>query len=106
MLYETYLSTLELTKILKVTKETITRWNKAGKINPVKVGNKNMYLKKDIEFIFNMKINEVEKIEDVKVSYKALEKLIRVNFPDIFKMFKSLAIEKIAGVEKYYEVIE
>jgi hypothetical protein len=89
-----------------VTKETITRWNKAGKINPVKVGNKNMYLKKDIEFIFNMKINEVEKIEDVKVSYKALEKLIRVNFPDIFKMFKSLAIEKIAGVEKYYEVIE
>jgi len=106
VLYETYLSTLELTKILKVTKETITRWNKAGKINPVKVGNKNMYLKKDIEFIFNMKINEVEKIEDVKVSYKALEKLIRVNFPDIFKMFKSLAIEKIAGVEKYYEVIE
>jgi len=105
-MYETYLTTLELTKILKVTKETITRWNKAGKINPVKIGNKNMYLKKDIEFIFNMKINEVEKLEDVKVSYKAIEKLIKVNFPDIFKVFKSLAIEKIAGVEKYYEVIE
>lgn len=103
MMYEAYLTTLELSKILKVTKETITRWNKAGKLNPVMVGNKNMYLKKDIEYIFNIKLNEVHKIEDVQVSFKSIERLIKVNFPDIFEQFKALAVEKIPQAEEYYK---
>lgn len=45
----TYLSPGEVCKLFRISKSTLWRWKRDKYLSPVKVGNKKLYLKSDVE---------------------------------------------------------
>jgi len=100
-----YINTVELSKLLGVSRETITRWNKSGKLDPKKVGNKYLYSTKAIKETFKMEFNEGKKYKDIFVSFEGIDKIIKDNFSSIYEAFKTIASEKIKGAEEFYKQV-